>query len=284
MMGSRAVTEAGQRSDGGSASQLPPCGASWHAPSGGREEGYFLHQPACLRSDGPVLVSVHGISRNARAHATKLAPLAERYGAMVVAPLFDANRFPDYQRIGRRGARADHALLRVLDDVSLHTGANVERVLLFGYSGGAQFAHRFAMLHPERVRALGLGAAGWYTFPDPKLRFPLGMRRAPGISEPRIALARFLSLKIRVLVGDQDCERDDDLNRSARVDRQQGATRMERAASWTGSLRRAALALGVSSDIQLQVLPEGRHCFEQNVEHSNLDRRIFDGLLQTSPE
>ena len=82
-----------------------------------------------------------------------------------------------------------------------------------------------------------------------------------------------------MFVGDQDCERDDELNRSSRVDRKQGATRIERATRWVGSLRRAALLRGMSPDVQLQMLPAGRHCFEQNVVQTRLDRRIFKSLL-----
>ena len=43
------------------------------------------------------------------------------------------------------------------------TGIDTRRINLFGFSGGAQFAHRYAMAHPGSVNALVLTAPGWFT-------------------------------------------------------------------------------------------------------------------------
>ena len=51
--------------------------------------------------------------------------------------------------------------------------ADFGRVDLVGFSGGAQFAHRFAMLYPGCVRRVVVAAAGWYTYIDPSRPFPL---------------------------------------------------------------------------------------------------------------
>jgi len=39
-----------------------------------------------------------------------------------------------------------------------------------GFSGGAQFAHRFAFAHPERVRAVAAHSAGSYDPPPARAR------------------------------------------------------------------------------------------------------------------
>lgn len=41
-----------------------------------------------------------------------------------------------------------------------------DRLLLYGFSGGAQFCHRFAMRHPHRVGACVALASGCWTDPD----------------------------------------------------------------------------------------------------------------------
>lgn len=246
---------------------------------GGDGPGYFLHRPAQFSPGGPVLVSVHGISRNARAHATLLGPLAAAHGALVVAPIYDAARFPDYQRLGPRGERPHEALDRILDDVGRRADADTSRFRLFGYSGGAQFAHRYAMLHPRRVTSLGLGASGWYTFPDSGKRFPFGLRPARHMDDARVDLEGFLDLRIRVFVGELDNERDPELNRSPRVDAQQGATRVERATCWVNAVRVAALRIGRQADIKLRILSGGTHSFEQNVRMALLDRQIVADLF-----
>src|SRR5512147_785390 len=52
---------------------------------GERGEDYLLYVPAAAGPGTPVLVDVHGISRNVEEHATLLAPFAERYGVILVA-------------------------------------------------------------------------------------------------------------------------------------------------------------------------------------------------------
>ena len=60
------------------------------------------------------------------------------------------------------------------------TGAAAGPFYLFGFSGGAQFAHRYVLAHPDRVAAAGIGAAGWYTFPDSATPYPYGLGRGAG--------------------------------------------------------------------------------------------------------
>src|SRR5690606_11819874 len=114
--------------------------------------------------------------------------------------------------------RADVALLRALEVVSFLSGVRTRQVLLFGYSGGAQFAHRFALLHPHRVDRLCVCAAGWYTWPaDHEQSFPIGLgRRRSGGSDlghlARSNLDRFLRLPVSVAVGERD-DRPDALTR-----------------------------------------------------------------------
>ena len=119
------------------------------------------------------LVAVHGIRRGAREQAALFGARAAALGRVVVAPLFDAERWPAYQRIG--GARrSDLALLELLESLRAEGLMGQARFDLFGFSAGAQFAHRFAMLHAERVHHLNVSSAGWYTFPD-NTAFPYGI-------------------------------------------------------------------------------------------------------------
>jgi poly(3-hydroxybutyrate) depolymerase len=85
---------------------------------------YFVYLPRSGIRDGRVLVSVHGISRNAEEHVTGFAPLAEQYGAAIVAPLFPAAEYRRYQRLGTsvNESRADLAFDRMLDDAASTLG------------------------------------------------------------------------------------------------------------------------------------------------------------------
>ena len=113
---------------------------------------YFIYLPNGGVRDGRVMVSVHGISRNAEEHVTGFAPLAEQYGAAIVAPLFPASEYRRYQRLGTSvdESRADLAFDRMLDDASRLLEVDPWPLRMFGFSGGGQFAHRYALFYPRR--------------------------------------------------------------------------------------------------------------------------------------
>jgi len=48
---------------------------------------YFIYAPRTASASAPLFVSVHGIARNAAEHAIRFRPIADRYGAILVAPL-----------------------------------------------------------------------------------------------------------------------------------------------------------------------------------------------------
>lgn len=236
---------------------------------------YFLYVPCRQVNVTPVFVSVHGISRNAAEHAQYFAPFAERYGAMLVAPLFSRQRFADYQRLGSAEARADTALDAILEEVQRLTGRRTEQFYLFGYSGGGQFGHRYALVHPQRVLRLALGAPGWYTFPDPKVRYPRGIKPSRELPGARFALQQFLKIPTCVLVGEKDVDQDDSLRDSERLNAQQGGTRLERARRWIAAMQSVAHQTHVDASYTLQVLPHCDHSFLACMKKGQMGQRVF---------
>ena len=198
---------------------------------------YLHYVPAGLPRSDLVLVAVHGISRNAMEHAEAFQSLADRLGCHLIAPQFDRSTFRDFQLLGlsERGRRADHALQSMLADLRRFGVDADARLVLSGYSGGAQFAHRYAMAHPRRVSALLVAAAGWYTVPDAALPYPrgCGVGEGAGVAFDPLALLR---MPVLVLVGDRDDERDPALRCDEWIDRDQGRDRIERARSWAERL------------------------------------------------
>jgi len=239
---------------------------------------YHLFLPRERHPEGRILVSVHGVSRNAEEHIELLRPLAERYGVLLIAPVFGANRFPDFQRLGRngRGPRADLALIRVLNELSAATAWDTSKIDMFGFSGGAQFAHRFALAHPQRVRSLAIGAAGWYTMPDDTLPYPYGISVASGLDAVRLNAIAASRLPALVLVGERDdCDDDEELNRSKIVRRNQGVNRLERARTWTQAMNAFAASRGEPAVASLVTLPGVDHSFRDAVIDGDLAAHVF---------
>ena len=249
---------------------------------------YFLYLPPRLEANAKVFVTVHGISRNAEEHARRFKQLAKHYGVVLVAPLLVKKRFADYQRLGQSGlgARPDRALRAILDEVGDLTGADVRQIYLFGYSGGGQFAHRYAMAYPERVAAVAIGAAGWYTFPDPAASFPRGLKTRSQWLKSRLKPEAFLKVPMAAFVGERDTRRGPErpeLKQSVKIDSQQGLTRLERGRHWIDAMRAAAAAYGLSTPYAYDTLPHASHSFRASMKHG-MGQRVFAFLFGAPPE
>lgn len=232
-------------------------------PAGGALPACYLCLPRARRTQAPVLVCVHGISRNAEEHARHFAPLAEAHGVVVVAPLFAPPEFADYQRLGRegRGQRADLALHALLAALHREEGVAEARIHLFGHSGGGQFVHRYVMANPDRVARFVVSAAGWYTQPDADHPFPLGVGANPLLPDLHLDPDAFLRVPGCVMVGQGDVRRGRSLRTGPVVDAVQGANRVERARRWVAAMNRAAVRRGLPTPIDLHVLPAAGHRF-----------------------
>lgn len=239
------------------------CSSEIRAPlrQGGVE---FIHyQPAKTDPERLPLVLMHGISRNAPALIAGFRPLAEELGISLLAPIFPGTGHKNYQRPATRSGHSDTALLDLLADLG-GVGGDFGRVDMFGFSGGAQFAHRFALLQPGRCRRLLLASSGWYTFPHLQERYPYGIGRK-GAPDPRFDLAGFLELSIKVVVGELDITRDPGLRSKGNVDEVQGLNRLERGANWTQAIAALMAERGAAGEAQFQVLPDCGHSFDDCV-------------------
>ena len=224
---------------------------------------YYLYVPSRVDPNARPLVVVHGISRRAHVHLATFAPFAEMSGRILIAPLFSKARCKRYQQLVVDPCRADQALLATLRAVATKTGYDMGQVDPFGFSGGAQFAHRFAMMYPERVGRLAVASAGWYTLPDFEEAFPYGLASSnDGRHRFRAKLPDFLAIPTLVMVGERDLARDDSLRQRPELDRRQGLTRVERAARWTQAMRQAAANGGIQAEISYRVLSDCGHSFE----------------------
>jgi poly(3-hydroxybutyrate) depolymerase len=242
----------------------------------------FVYMPRLLRDDAPLFVSVHGYARNALSHAIRFRDLADRHGAVCLVPCFSRERHHRYQQLapGRGGESPDGALCTLLDAVIETLRLKARPVVWFGFSGGGQFVHRFALRHPHRVAAAVIAAAGWYTFPDASTDWPRGLRVAEG--GPSLDLEALLCKDLLVLIGDRDTQQDELLNCSPAIVAQQGGHRLERAERWVAAMHAAAKAHGVPARVTLAQLPGAGHSFETAMDRHNLQGLVASHLFPTT--
>jgi hypothetical protein len=130
----------------------------------------------------PLIVLIHGSSRNHSTLQIRFEEYAMKNNLALISPLFprgliDCNDPDNYKNLDDGGIRYDEVLFRMLDQVKQrYPKVMTDKVLMHGFSGGGQFGHRFAYLHPERLMGLSCGAPGHITMPDNKIDFPLGTR------------------------------------------------------------------------------------------------------------
>jgi poly(3-hydroxybutyrate) depolymerase len=243
-------------------------------------EQYLLYIPSRGGAGAPLFVTAHGVSRNVEEHATLFAPFAERQGVVLVAPFFDEARHGDYQRMGRkgRGPRSDQVLDSILSEVRSLTGAQAGKFWIFGFSGGAQFAHRYAMAHPDRIAHAVIGSAGWYTFPDSATPYPYGTGPSGVMEGLRFDPDAFLRVPMTVLVGGADTGTTN-LRQNDQVNRQQGLTRRARAWNWTAAMRRAALARGQAPVVTCEEVPGIPHNFGKFMAQGGLGDKVFRAMF-----
>jgi pimeloyl-ACP methyl ester carboxylesterase len=228
------------------------------------------------------LVFIHGVTTDPLQQFRALAPFARRAGIILLVPEFRRPEFRGYQQLASSQGpmQAAAALDAILAEVGDYLGAAPQRFDLAGYSGGAQFAHRYAMIYPQRVRRLAAAAAGWYTGFDTTRAFPHGSAVGRGSGGLAADIDRLIALPIRLMVGEHDVIRDASLRTTMVVDAEQGVHRLARAHWWAGQIQALARSREVASDVSVELLPDTAHSFAEAMGRGGLAPRLIRFLAE----
>lgn len=210
----------------------------------------FLHLPPDVTAPEPlrVLIVLHGIGVRGDVFAQNLIADADRNHWLLVAPTLPYRDVMDPVKLSEDDLRFAVMLRDMLDGLPKKLGLKLQRhALVFGYSRGAQLAHRFALFYPERVDSVAAISAGSYTLPTEKRTNEKGTQILPlpyGVGDMDQRLGRALdsdqlkNVSFWLAVGGND-NRVDDVPRA--FDPYVGKTRLDRARAFQNAL----LALGV---------------------------------------
>lgn len=201
---------------------------------------YAMYVPA-RRDDHPdkypLVVIQHGTGRTAGQYRDLMAEFCEANAAVLLAPLFpagidDPHDLHNYKFIDYRGIRFDEILLRIVDEAAERVPIETDRFLLHGFSGGGQFAHRFWYLHPERLRAVSVGAPGRITLLDDDAAWWLGVRDVERLFGRPVDVEALKDVAVQLVIGELDVDTWETNDRSGSnwLDglEKQGDTRRER--------------------------------------------------------
>ncbi|HUI92511.1 MAG TPA: PHB depolymerase family esterase [Chitinivibrionales bacterium] len=175
--------------------EMPPGGTVPTSDSTNRDLEYFYFFPAIAGTPAklPVLIVVGGLNAKGHHYVTgHWREFAKENGFAIVSPSFCFNE-ADWQR--QRSYQfpavwSGQAMNDILDSLAKKGPIDKNRLYLFGHSAGAQFVHRFALLYPERCRAVAAHAPGGVTLPEATA--PVRFLIAVGLNDTpeRVACAR----------------------------------------------------------------------------------------------
>jgi poly(3-hydroxybutyrate) depolymerase len=165
--------------------------------------------PEGAGSNAPIVLVMHGASRNADDYRDNWIDVAEACEVIVAAPEFSRDRFPRSARYNLGGLAdageepaAFDVVGRVFEAVQNTYAPDTSDYVMFGHSAGSQFVHRYAMFRPDPRMRRAVGAnAGWYTVPDPAIAWPYGFAGAP---EAPPAFEAVAVIPIELHLGTQD--------------------------------------------------------------------------------
>jgi dipeptidyl aminopeptidase/acylaminoacyl peptidase len=174
----------------------------------------FTFKPPTYRGERLILV-MHGTLRNADEYRDHAQAMAERFGALVVAPRFDRERFPSrlYQFGGilteaREAAPPEAWTYRFVPALAASVRAMERRPDLpfqvIGHSAGGQFVVRMAAFQDTGAERLVAANPGSHLFPTRELPFGYGFGDLPESLSDDAALRRYLAAPLTLYLGTAD--------------------------------------------------------------------------------
>lgn len=188
-------------------------------------------------TDGPMIMVFHGVLRNAQEYRDDAIEMGDRFGALIIAPLFDDILFPKrkYQfggiiQDGKAAPREEWTgeyVNRIAKEIRNREGQRKMPLYLIGHSGGGQFLDRLAAFVRTDATRIVAANAGTYLFPTKNASFPFGLGGLPEELQTDEQLKLYLSQPLTIYLGSNDIERDEYLDVYPAADAQ-GAFRFER--------------------------------------------------------
>jgi hypothetical protein len=229
-----------------------------------------LFVPEAVDANTPIVVVMHGASREAERYYNDWRTQAGKLGFIVVVPYFSRDDFPRSAQYNLGHVfEAETGKLRpaeswtfaviepLFDEVVERLGGRQTHYTLFGHSAGSQFLHRFLYYVPDARAKRAIAAnAGWYTMPDFGVRYPYGLAGS-GVKEE--VLAAYFARDLVVLLGGADTLREDEDLRKTPEAELQGAHRFDRGHTFYRVARAKAESLGVEFNWRLQEVPGAGH-------------------------
>lgn len=229
-----------------------------------------MYVPKDSTADSPIVIVMHGNSRDAKRYFRDWKTIADEHGLVVVVPEFTKKRFsgsarynlghvfhPDIGVQRPENAWTFSVIEPLFDEAVSRVNGSQTHYSIYGHSAGAQFVHRFLYYKPDaRVTTFIAANAGWYTLPVSKFDYPYGLNE----SEIHVdALPGIFSRKLIILLGSEDADSNAASLRHTAEAEQQGPHRLARGRTMYRVAKDRAQELGLEFNWELFTVDDADH-------------------------
>ena len=265
-------------------SEVPMGAAELELDLEGTRLTVFTYKPASYRGERMLMV-FHGVLRNADEYRDHAKGMGDRFGALIVAPKFDEQRFPSW-RYQRGGILAPDGAAQAPKDWTYALVPKVAAAIrarenrpglkhwLIGHSAGGQFAMRMSAFQDTGAERIVAANPGTDLFPTREFAFGLGFGKLPPSLADDAQLRRYLAAPLTIYLGTADNKPDDYFDQSAES-MQQGGGRWQRGTACFALAQKVAREKGWVCNWRLVEAPGIGHDHDRMFEHPQCAVALF---------
>ncbi|MEI6043449.1 MAG: hypothetical protein WCS37_03550 [Chloroflexota bacterium] len=228
--------------------------------------------------DTQLVIALHGMQGKGEAICKGLISFAEQNGVILLAPTFNYNpNWQDPQIVASEDPALATQLNQMVGELKIATNLQFNNhLLLYGFSRGAQLAHRYALLYPDKTLGVATLSAGSYTLPykndasksTQPLPFPFGVSDLKNYTGKPFNQKSFAKVNFLIEVGAMD---NDPEQTPPAWDSYLGRSRLERAESFYLALKEEGVAA------QITIFPDTAH--QETLAMRTNALNFFKGLI-----
>ncbi len=240
-----------------------------------------------------MLIVMHGVLRNADEYRDDSAGMAERFGALVIAPKFDATRFPSW-RYQQGGIRGPDSRPRTSDEWTYAFIPKIAREIrriegrpqmpywIIGHSAGGQFVARMSAFQDTGAERLVAANPGSDLFPTRDMTFGYGFGGLPESLSSDDRLKSYLAAPLTLFLGTADDHPDENFDGSAPA-MKQGAGRYQRGLECFRRGRELAAERRWAFNWRLVEAPGIAHDHSKMFDHPQCEVALFGRATESRP-
>ncbi|MCE9559708.1 MAG: hypothetical protein K8R88_12245 [Armatimonadetes bacterium] len=244
----------------------------------------FTYKPKSYQGKRMIMV-MHGTLRNADEYRDHAKEMGDRFGALIVAPKFDKERFPSikYQRGGilqpdGKAATASEWTYAFVPKIAAAIKKIESRpklpLYIIGHSAGGQFVIRMAGFMKTGAVRLVAANPGSDLFPTREKPFGYGFGNLPPELSNDKMIKSYLAQPLTIYLGTGDNVPDNDLDVTAEANKQ-GEGRYQRGLACFAFGEQAAKSHGWKFGWKLVAAPDVKHDHAAMFNHPACELALF---------